>query len=76
MSKVTEESILNYLKTMKFKRSLFGVSRIDVLLKMRRLHRMYRQLLQEKTTADARRQVDRISRVRKKTVGGPGNALR
>lgn len=47
MGKVTEESILEYLKSMKFKRAIFGVSKTDALLKMRKLHQMYRQLLSE-----------------------------
>ena len=51
MNKVTKESILEYLKSMKFKRALFGVSRSDALLKMRELHQMYQQLLQEQRPA-------------------------
>ena len=56
MSEVTEESILEYLKSMKFKRTLLGVSKTDSLLKMRELHRMYQQLISTKQAAAGSKQ--------------------
>lgn len=47
MGTVTEESILEYLKSIEFKHALFGISKTDALLKLRELHQMYRQLLSE-----------------------------
>lgn len=68
MKQVTEQSILEYLKTLKFKRVLFGVSKSDVLLKMKKLNSMYRslkptaeepdKLYQEKVEAVAKAFVD------------------
>lgn len=68
MNAVTEESILDYLKTMKFKRALFGVSKSDVLVKIKKLNTLYRmmtpkgiesdQLYQEKVEAVAKAFVD------------------
>ncbi len=45
MEQVTEQSILEYLKTLKFKRALFGISKSDALLKMKALNTMYRSLI-------------------------------
>lgn len=56
MSEVNEESILEYLKSMKFKRALFGVSKTDALLKMRELHQMYQQLIAEQRKAAEQKQ--------------------
>lgn len=68
MSAVTEETILEYLKNLKFKPALFGVSKADVLLKMKKLNTLYRmmtpqgehedQLYREKVEAVAKAFVD------------------
>lgn len=45
MNELNENEILEFLKNMKFKYSLFGVSKKDVLIKMRTLNNMYKKVI-------------------------------